>query len=397
MNKLIQLIPVSEYDRIPIKAIETLLTAHASKPIPEFDDEPWDMSPSERLSFEVYPRKRDEFEQYAKKVQAQHPNYYGEFTLKTTLLDFSQCTEHQLDRALDNQDPLILYNVVPSKFAQYLDASGVGKLIARWWQILPPNIQGCDLAISDLKCLQERGIKFYFLIPQFLPTQKNVDWKSIFSDIHQNSIDFISSTGKNIQVFPLIEIDRLKYTRKDGVIVESIASACCRTTPEMLEDLQQIMSIFLEIKCSEKLELYTQAHSGFRKPEHSGQTYPSDQIKFTQALDKTLAGYHHIHEQCQVFQFMGILDAFSEPEFRLVMDKYIDDGAIDIVLDLLDIDFVDSSGLGALVQVVKKVQSLEGTVQVVVSSSIARTINLVQLQQFFSLRSSVAEAISSLA
>jgi anti-anti-sigma factor len=383
MNKLIQLIPVSKYDRIPIKAIETLLTVHTSKQISEVDDQP-ELSPLERLSFEIYPRRKSNFELCAKRVEAQ------QFALKPTLLNFLECTEHELDHALNNQDPMIIYNVVPSKFAQYLEASGIGKLVARWWQILPPEIPGCDLAIADLDCLQERGIKFYFLVPQFLPP-KCVDWQRIFRAIRSDHIKFINSTGGNIKVFPLIDPDLLQYNRADGLRVESIASTFCRTSPELRESLAKIMSIFLEVRCGEKLETSTGAKSIFRLADDSRQIYPSEQIKLTQ----TLVGSREVHTSYQVFKFVGILDAFSEPAFRTVMGQYIE-VEINVVLDLLDLDFVDSSGLGALVLVVKQVQAVEGTVQIIVNTSVARTINLVGLQQFLCLQSSVKAAIALL-
>ena len=47
------------------------------------------------------------------------------------------------------------------------------------------------------------------------------------------------------------------------------------------------------------------------------------------------------------------------------MAKYVEAGPKNIILDLATIDFVDSSGLGALVQLVKKATTDGGTVQVV--------------------------------
>jgi len=49
------------------------------------------------------------------------------------------------------------------------------------------------------------------------------------------------------------------------------------------------------------------------------------------------------------------LDAF--PNRRKVISKFIEEGPKHIILDLSKIDFVDSSGLGALVQLAKQAQS----------------------------------------
>lgn len=88
-----------------------------------------------------------------------------------------------------------------------------------------------------------------------------------------------------------------------------------------------------------------------------------------------------------------MLDAFSEPTFRKVVSKCIEEGPKDIILDLSKIDFVDSSGLGALVQLVKKAQSAEGTLQIVSNARVTQTVKLVRLEQFLSLQPSVEVAL----
>jgi anti-anti-sigma factor len=390
MNSCIQLIPASEYDRIPLKAIETLLTAYSAKPIPELDQE---LRSVERLSRKIYPHL-DEV-QYAQRVEAQFPGYYGEFALKPKLLDFERCTEHQLDQAfLNNQEPIVIHNVVPSKLAKYLDASGVCKLPSNWWQILPPDVRGCDLAISDLKCLIDRKIIFHFLVPDLASR----DWEHIFANIDQSTIDFMRKANTKPKVFSLIDSESLKYTRKDGLIVESISSVVCRGNPNLREALASMMNIFVVIKSrGGKMELYAgvpllQHEDDDFSPNH----YSSHKIQLDPKLDQVLVGYRQIRPNCEVFQFLGTLDAFSEPSFRMVMDRYIDQGATHLILDLSKISFVDSSSLGALMQVVKKAHAVNSSVQMITSTSVARIINLLQLQQFFSLQPSVKAAITSL-
>jgi anti-anti-sigma factor len=93
------------------------------------------------------------------------------------------------------------------------------------------------------------------------------------------------------------------------------------------------------------------------------------------------------------------LDAFSEPTFQKVIGKCIDDGPPHIILDLSKIDFVDSSGLGALVKLAKKTQSLEGggSLQVVANARVTQTVKLVRLENFLSLQTSVDAALEKLA
>lgn len=80
-----------------------------------------------------------------------------------------------------------------------------------------------------------------------------------------------------------------------------------------------------------------------------------------------------------------------------MVGKYIEDGPKHIVLDLSKIDFVDSSGLGALVQLVKKAQSVEGSLQIVSNARVTQTVKLVRLEQFLSLQPSVETALEKIA
>ncbi len=78
------------------------------------------------------------------------------------------------------------------------------------------------------------------------------------------------------------------------------------------------------------------------------------------------------------------------------MDKFVEEGPKNFVLDLSQIDFIDSSGLGALVQIAKKVQTAGGTLQIVTNPRVTQTVKLVRLEQFLALQPSVEVALSNL-
>lgn len=90
------------------------------------------------------------------------------------------------------------------------------------------------------------------------------------------------------------------------------------------------------------------------------------------------------------------MDAFSEATFRKVIGKCIEEGPANIILDLSKIDFVDSSGLGALVQLVKKAQTSDGSLQIVTNPRVTQTVKLVRLEQFLSLQPSIDVALESI-
>ncbi len=79
-----------------------------------------------------------------------------------------------------------------------------------------------------------------------------------------------------------------------------------------------------------------------------------------------------------------------------MVSKYIEEGPSHVILDLSNIDFVDSSGLGALVQLVKKAQSVDGSLQIVTNARVTQTVKLVRLEQFLSLQPSVEAALEKI-
>jgi anti-anti-sigma factor len=115
------------------------------------------------------------------------------------------------------------------------------------------------------------------------------------------------------------------------------------------------------------------------------------------SLTVSLRGTREVKDNYQLFRLTGQLDAFSEPTFRKVLDKCVEEGPENLILDLSKIDFVDSSGIGALVQLVKKAQGIEGTVQLVTNARITQTVKLVRLEQFLSLQPSVDAALEKIA
>jgi anti-anti-sigma factor len=90
------------------------------------------------------------------------------------------------------------------------------------------------------------------------------------------------------------------------------------------------------------------------------------------------------------------LDAFSEPTFRKVLGKCIEDGKKHVILDLSKIDFIDSSGLGALVQLAKQTQTAEGSFQIVTNPRVTQTVKLVRLEKFLALQPSIEVAIENI-
>ncbi len=68
------------------------------------------------------------------------------------------------------------------------------------------------------------------------------------------------------------------------------------------------------------------------------------------------------HGETTTIRVRGELDALSAPELRPLFDELVDSERRDITVDLSDLRLVDSSGVGALVSLYKRVRALGGQV-----------------------------------
>ena len=96
-----------------------------------------------------------------------------------------------------------------------------------------------------------------------------------------------------------------------------------------------------------------------------------------------------------VFTFKGQLDAFSEKQFKTFVNNNLQN-ELPFVIDLSKIDFLDSSGLGALVQTAKECKKMKLGFSVVGNSRVSQSIKLVRLGDFLNLKSDLQDALNYL-
>ncbi len=112
-------------------------------------------------------------------------------------------------------------------------------------------------------------------------------------------------------------------------------------------------------------------------------------------LTVSLRGTREVRKNYQIFRLTGLFDAFSEPNFRKVLNSGLDEGPEHIILDLSHIDFIDSSGIGALVQIDKKAKTAGGSLQIVSNARVTQTVKLVRLENYLTLKPSLEEALAT--
>ena len=97
-----------------------------------------------------------------------------------------------------------------------------------------------------------------------------------------------------------------------------------------------------------------------------------------------------------MINFTGQLDAYSEKQFTTFINEVFASNQLSVVIDLSNIDFIDSSGLGALVQAAKKCSQSKRAFNVVGNPRVVQTIKLVRLEDFLHLASDLNTAVSQI-
>jgi len=91
------------------------------------------------------------------------------------------------------------------------------------------------------------------------------------------------------------------------------------------------------------------------------------------------------------------LDAFNAPELRQHFQNLLDDGAVQFVLDLRRVDFMDSAALAALISLLKQARQASGDVQMIVpeSEGARRILTLTKFDRVFNLVNSIEDALKT--
>jgi anti-sigma B factor antagonist len=99
---------------------------------------------------------------------------------------------------------------------------------------------------------------------------------------------------------------------------------------------------------------------------------------------------------CAVLQMAGEMDVYTSPKLRKQVADLADDGVIHVIADLRGIDFLDSTGLGALVGGLKRLRIHQGSLMIVTNGGrILKLFQITGLTHAFALHSCVMDAISA--
>lgn len=98
---------------------------------------------------------------------------------------------------------------------------------------------------------------------------------------------------------------------------------------------------------------------------------------------------------CAVLRIAGEIDVYTAPDLRQRVVDLVDNGTRHIVADLRGVDFLDSTGLGALVGSLKRLRLCQGSLTLVTSGGrILQLFQITGLIRAFALHHSVLDVIS---
>ena len=91
----------------------------------------------------------------------------------------------------------------------------------------------------------------------------------------------------------------------------------------------------------------------------------------------------------------GEVDVATAPQLDATLSDLIADGAVTLVVDLSEVGFLDSTGLGVLVKAVKRTREAAGGVAVVTTSPrVLKVLNITGLDKAIPVHATVDEALS---
>lgn len=93
----------------------------------------------------------------------------------------------------------------------------------------------------------------------------------------------------------------------------------------------------------------------------------------------------------------GRLDLIAAPELREVVAKSVADGVVKVVVDLSEVDFLDSSGLGALVTGLKATRQAGGNLRIAAAQEQALVVlELTMMQQILQPYATIDAALEAM-
>ncbi|GAA2630480.1 STAS domain-containing protein [Actinomadura fulvescens] len=105
---------------------------------------------------------------------------------------------------------------------------------------------------------------------------------------------------------------------------------------------------------------------------------------------------HRAERDLTVVKISGEIDVFTSPRLREMLLDIIETGGLHLVVDLGDVTFLDSTGLGVLVGIYHRLRARDGSMSFMgVNDRVRRVFHVTQLTKIFVLHRSLDDAVAA--
>lgn len=102
-------------------------------------------------------------------------------------------------------------------------------------------------------------------------------------------------------------------------------------------------------------------------------------------------------ERVTVAQIHGEIDVYTSPKLKESLTKLIEKGKYNLIIDLEEVRYIDSTGLGVLIGTLKKVREHNGTIAIICNNpQIKKIFNITGLVKIFGIYKNADEASKNL-
>ena len=99
-----------------------------------------------------------------------------------------------------------------------------------------------------------------------------------------------------------------------------------------------------------------------------------------------------------VLSLRGEIDVYTAPLLRQAILDLVEQGRLNVVIDMTEVDFLDSTGLGVLVEGLKRVRTRDGTFAIVATQDkILKIFDITGLNKAFPIHGTLDEAVGAAA
>jgi len=103
------------------------------------------------------------------------------------------------------------------------------------------------------------------------------------------------------------------------------------------------------------------------------------------------------NDNVYIISVSGLIDFFNASELRDEIDALIDKGIVRIIIDLKEVHFVDSSGIGAFISCSSRLQRLDGSLALVnPQRTVMDVFKMTSIYNYLQIFDSIEDAKNSL-